>query len=70
MNYRVPSMVTASSTAATDDRQNAFGSQHPGGANMVFADGSVRFVTLVDTADLPVLQKIMRPNDGQPGGVE
>ena len=37
---------------------------------MVFADGSVRLVTLVDTADLPVLQKIMRPNDGQPGGVD
>ena len=70
VNYRVPSLVTASSTAATDDRQNAFGSQHPGGANMVFADGSVRLVTLVDTADLPVLQKIMRPNDGQPGGVD
>ncbi len=70
VNYRLSSMVTASFSSATDDRQNAFGSQHPGGANMVFADGSVRFVTLVDTADLPVLQRIMRPNDGQPGGVE
>jgi hypothetical protein len=37
---------------------------------MVFADGSVRFITLVDTADLPVLQRIMRPADGQPGGVD
>ena len=70
VNYRLPGMVTSSFNASTDDRQNAFGSRHPGGANMVFADGSVRFITLVDTADLPVLQRIMRPADGQPGGVD
>jgi prepilin-type processing-associated H-X9-DG protein len=43
-NYRVPA-AGSTSFATAYDKVRSFGSQHPGGANMAFADGSIRFLT-------------------------
>jgi prepilin-type N-terminal cleavage/methylation domain-containing protein/prepilin-type processing-associated H-X9-DG protein len=57
VNYTLPSGV-ASTQAMTDDRLCAFGSGHPTGANFLFADGSVHFLTLTSNTDLPLLQAL------------
>jgi len=47
---------------------HTFGSYHPGGANFVMADGSVRFVN--DAIDLNVYRQLATRNDGLPVGDE
>lgn len=69
INYQLTSVSSAGSSAA-NDRLNAFGSGHSGGCNMVFLDGSVRFLTLESTADLPTFVLYLRPNDGNVIGIQ
>ena len=64
INFRLSS-VTAIGSPAADNRLNAFGSDHPGGCLMAYCDGSVRFLTLQNTSDLPMLQRYLKCNDGQ-----
>jgi prepilin-type N-terminal cleavage/methylation domain-containing protein/prepilin-type processing-associated H-X9-DG protein len=52
INWMIPPGQTG--FAVTDPRLNAIGSGHTGGANVCFADGSVKF--LADNTDLGVLQ--------------
>jgi prepilin-type processing-associated H-X9-DG protein len=53
VNYRVP---TGGEYSAVEDRLCTYGSGHPGGANLAFADGSVRFLSeRIPLATLQVL---------------
>jgi prepilin-type processing-associated H-X9-DG protein len=48
-----------------DERLAAMGSQHTGGCNVTFADGSVRYLTLTDNASLTT---IFQPLTTRAGG--
>ena len=60
INYRVP---PGGDFFTVQDRDCAFGSGHPGGANFAFADGSVRF--LGDSTPLSVLQALSTRAGGE-----
>jgi prepilin-type processing-associated H-X9-DG protein len=49
-----------------DERIPALGSQHTGGCNVAFADGSVHFLTLTGTSQLPILQELATKASGNP----
>jgi prepilin-type N-terminal cleavage/methylation domain-containing protein/prepilin-type processing-associated H-X9-DG protein len=55
VNYATPANPT---TAQQNDRKCAYGSGHSGGANFAMGDGTVRFLTLTNNTDLPVLQAL------------
>jgi prepilin-type N-terminal cleavage/methylation domain-containing protein/prepilin-type processing-associated H-X9-DG protein len=60
INYRVPA---GGDSSAVDNRVCAFGSGHPGGANVAFADGSVRFVS--DRTPLSIHQALSTRRGGE-----
>jgi prepilin-type N-terminal cleavage/methylation domain-containing protein/prepilin-type processing-associated H-X9-DG protein len=49
-----------------DERIPAMGSQHGGGCNVTFGDGSVRFLTLTSNSQLPILQELTTRASGNP----
>ncbi len=49
-----------------DERISAMGSQHTGGCNVAFADGSIHFLTLTSTSQLPILQELATRASGNP----
>ena len=66
LNYRVPADPPTTYDAyfpLYEKRVNAFGSQHPGGANFALSDGSVRFVQ--DGIDMANLRRLCVRNDGE-----
>ncbi len=59
VNFQLPAGTkTGSPNFPEDDRLCAYGSGHSGGANFTFGDGSVRYLTLTSTADLPLLRAL------------
>ena len=62
INYRVP---PGGDISTLEDRDCAFGSGHPGGANFAFADGSVRFLSdSTSLADAPGPEHVRRRGSG------
>jgi prepilin-type N-terminal cleavage/methylation domain-containing protein/prepilin-type processing-associated H-X9-DG protein len=60
-----PGTAIGSPAYNEDNRVNAFGSGHSGGSNFVFCDGSVRFLTMNSTSDLPTFQALSTPRGGE-----
>lgn len=60
INYRVPS---GGDFSTLEDRASAFGSGHPGGANVAFADGHVQF--LRESTSLEVLRALSTRAGGE-----
>ena len=66
INYMLPEGSGPNpSYALTDKKFSSFGSAHPGGANISLCDGSVQFVTMTNTSDLPMLQDLAIRDDGR-----
>jgi prepilin-type processing-associated H-X9-DG protein len=66
INYRVPAgHPNPPPFSVQDPRVCAFGSGHTGGANFAMVDGSVRFLSLVSNADLPLLQALATRRGGE-----
>src|SRR5262249_17823758 len=59
VNYRLPD-----TGGSVIDREYAYGSNHPGGANVAFVDGSVHFLS--NSTGLDVLQYLSMRSDGTP----
>jgi prepilin-type N-terminal cleavage/methylation domain-containing protein/prepilin-type processing-associated H-X9-DG protein len=60
-----PGTVTGAPNFPEDDRVCAFGSGHTNGANFVFCDGSVRFLTTTGVGDLPTYQALSTRAGGE-----
>jgi prepilin-type N-terminal cleavage/methylation domain-containing protein/prepilin-type processing-associated H-X9-DG protein len=66
INYQLPpGTQVGAPNFPEDNRVCAFGSGHTGGANFAFCDGSVRFLTLVNNTDLPLLQALSTRAGGE-----
>lgn len=65
VNYLCPAGSNPNSFLVADPRVCAFGSGHTNGANFAFCDGSVRFLTMANTGDLPVLQALSTRAGGE-----
>src|SRR5262249_44270191 len=63
-NWVIPTSLTADPGFIYEDlRFSTYGSQHSGGANFCFCDGSVRFIS--DSAPLTMLQGLSTRNGGE-----
>jgi prepilin-type N-terminal cleavage/methylation domain-containing protein/prepilin-type processing-associated H-X9-DG protein len=62
----VPPSACGGSTSCAGEMTKTFGSAHPGGCNMAFADGSVQFVTQM--IDINLYRRLGSRADGNTGG--
>ena len=66
INYKLPEGSGPNpSWTLKDYKLSSFSSGHPGGANIAMCDGSVQFMNLTTTADLPMLQDLAVIDDGR-----